>query len=90
MKSRLSGGKPGQVFFNTREGLVLLLLKNRTEGYVDEYGDKDPNGDTLHLENILTGEEFTINSRGRFAEIYYLPSEVEQENIVKLLFIQWQ
>jgi hypothetical protein len=67
----LRGGEKGDVFMRLREGFILLIVKDRTEGYKD-----DVNGDTLHLKELISGEEYAINSRSRIAETF---SKIEEE-----------
>jgi hypothetical protein len=66
--------KPGDLFVygyqDPAAKIEIVEFISRKEGYTDNYGYSDPNGDTIRIRSLTDGEYSDLNSRSRFTESF--------------------
>lgn len=69
-KRRISGGKPGEIFYRPHGTFEVFQVIERHEGYKDNYGYSDPNADTIICWDFIAQKETKFDSRSIFADMY--------------------
>lgn len=65
---KLASSKPDEIYYTSVGKIEVIQVIEKYEGFKDEYGYEDPNGDTVEFYDFIRQKNGKINTRSVIAE----------------------